>query len=57
MERAGAVMTGQRAVFLDRDGTIIEDTGFARDPDTVRLLPGAAEAIRPLRDAGFRSSS
>lgn len=37
------------AVFLDRDGTIIEDTGYLKDPDQVRLLPGAAEAIRRLR--------
>ena len=46
-------MTGHRAVFLDRDGTIIEDSGFVRDPGVVRLLPGAAPAIRSLRDAGF----
>lgn len=43
-----------RAVFLDRDGTIIEDSGFLRDPDQVRLLPGAATAIARLRKAGWR---
>jgi hypothetical protein len=37
------------AVFLDRDGTIIEDAGYLRDPDRVRLLPGAAQAIGRLR--------
>ena len=37
-----------RAVFLDRDGTIIEDVGYLRDPKHIRLLPGAAEAIRRL---------
>lgn len=36
------------AVFLDRDGTIIEDTHFIRRPDDVRLLPGAAAAIAAL---------
>jgi D-glycero-D-manno-heptose 1,7-bisphosphate phosphatase len=41
------------AVFLDRDGTIIEDTGFLRRPEDVRLLPGAAEGLRPLQAAGF----
>lgn len=41
-----------KAVFLDRDGTIIEDRGYVRDPDDVALLPGAAEAIRRLADAG-----
>jgi D-glycero-D-manno-heptose 1,7-bisphosphate phosphatase len=45
--------TRRRAVFLDRDGTIIEDVGYLRDPDHVRLLPGAAAAIRRLNDHGF----
>ena len=35
-------------VFLDRDGTIIEDTHFVNDPKAVRLLPGAAKAIAAL---------
>lgn len=43
---------GSKAVFLDRDGTIIEDRGYIRDPDDVALLPGAGEAIRKLADAG-----
>lgn len=41
------------AVFLDRDGTIIEEVGYCSDPADVRLYPGAAEAIQRLRDAGF----
>ncbi len=45
---------GAPAVFLDRDGTIIEDVGYPRDPAEVRLLPGAAEGLRRLDDAGFR---
>ena len=40
------------AVFLDRDGTIIEDVSFVGKPEQVRLLPGAAAAIRRLNDAG-----
>ena len=47
-------MTGGRAVFVDRDGTIVEDPGFLKDPNQVRLLPGAAEAIRRLQEAGWR---
>lgn len=43
-----------RAVFLDRDGTLIEDVGYPDDPDRVRLLPGVAEGLRRLRAAGFR---
>lgn len=42
-----------RAVFLDRDGTIIEDPGYLHDPSKVRLLPGAAQGIKRLNDAGF----
>jgi histidinol-phosphate phosphatase family protein len=42
-----------RAVFLDRDGTIVEDSGYLSDPGGVRLLPGAAAALRELADAGF----
>jgi len=42
------------AVFLDRDGTIMEDTGFVRDPASVALIPGAAGAIARLAAAGYR---
>jgi D-glycero-D-manno-heptose 1,7-bisphosphate phosphatase len=41
------------AVFLDRDGTLIEDVGYPRDPEAVRLLEGAPEALAALRRAGF----
>jgi histidinol-phosphate phosphatase family protein len=41
------------AVFLDRDGTIIDDVGYVGSPDQVQLLPGAAEGIRRLREAGY----
>jgi D-glycero-D-manno-heptose 1,7-bisphosphate phosphatase len=42
-----------RAVFLDRDGTIVEDPGFLHEPDKVKLLPGAAEGIKRLNDSGY----
>jgi D-glycero-D-manno-heptose 1,7-bisphosphate phosphatase len=41
------------AVFLDRDGTIIEEVKYLADPEGVVLLPGAVEALTLLRDAGF----
>ena len=44
---------GRPAVFLDRDGTIIEHVHYLSDPRKVCLLPGAASAIQRLRDAGF----
>lgn len=40
------------AVFIDRDGTLIEDPGYLADPREVRLLPGAAEALTALGAAG-----
>jgi D-glycero-D-manno-heptose 1,7-bisphosphate phosphatase len=40
------------AVFLDRDGTLVDDPGFLRDPASVRLLPGAASAVARLNAAG-----
>jgi histidinol-phosphate phosphatase family protein len=45
----------RRAALLDRDGTIIVDAHYLADPDRVVLLPGAAEAIRLLADAGVPS--
>jgi D-glycero-D-manno-heptose 1,7-bisphosphate phosphatase len=44
---------GHRAVFLDRDGTIVEDPGFLHEPGKVKLLPGAADAIRRLNEHGY----
>jgi D-glycero-D-manno-heptose 1,7-bisphosphate phosphatase len=46
---------GIQAAMLDRDGTIVLDTDYLRDPATVQLLPGAAAAIRRLSAAGIPS--
>ena len=43
-----------RAVFLDRDGTLIHDPGYLGDPDGVQVLPGVADALGALSQAGFR---
>ena len=43
----------RRAVFLDRDGTIVVERNYLRDPDQVEILPGAASALKRLQDAGF----
>ncbi len=39
------------AVFVDRDGTLIEDLKYLARPEDVMLLPGAADAVRRLNDA------
>jgi D-glycero-D-manno-heptose 1,7-bisphosphate phosphatase len=43
-------MTGRPALLLDRDGTLIVDAGYPRDPDLVVALPGAIDALRGLAD-------
>jgi histidinol-phosphate phosphatase family protein len=43
-------MNGRPAAFLDRDGTIIRDSNYLRDPAEIVLLPGAAAAIRRLNE-------
>ncbi len=42
----------REAVFLDRDGTLIEEVHYLSAPEQVRLIPGAAEAVRRLNAAG-----
>lgn len=43
----------RRAVFFDRDGTLNEEIGYVSDPDRIRLLPGAVEAVMAVRAAGM----
>jgi histidinol-phosphate phosphatase family protein len=43
-----------RAVFLDKDGTLVEDVPMNVDPERITLRTGAPEALGRLRDAGFR---
>ncbi|MCD6378722.1 MAG: HAD family hydrolase [Planctomycetes bacterium] len=45
---------GEKCVFLDRDGTIIEDPGYLTEPEAVKLLPGVDAALRSLADAGYK---
>ena len=42
------------AVFIDRDGTLMEEVNYCSDPDKVRLFPGVTTAIKALRAKGFR---
>lgn len=41
------------AIFLDRDGTLIQEEEYLSDPARVTLVSGAVEALSRLRDAGF----
>lgn len=44
----------EKAVFLDRDGTIIVEQDYLDDPQKVELLPGAARAVSELSSSGFQ---
>jgi len=42
------------AVFLDHDGTIMEDADYCSDPKQVRVFPGVPDALRRLKRAGYK---
>ena len=44
--------SGRIGVFLDRDGTLNEEVDFVRSPDQLRMIDGAAAAVRRLNDLG-----
>jgi D-glycero-D-manno-heptose 1,7-bisphosphate phosphatase len=43
-----------KAVFLDRDGTVNEEVGYLADLSKLRLIPGAGAAIKRLNETGFK---
>jgi len=43
-----------KAIFMDRDDTLIEDPGYLSDPDQVKLLPGVPWALIQLKDMGYK---
>jgi D-glycero-D-manno-heptose 1,7-bisphosphate phosphatase len=43
-----------KAIFLDRDDTLIEDAGYINNPNQVKLLNGAAEALIEFRAMGYK---
>ena len=51
--RARNLRNRQKAIFLDRDGTINKYVGFLRRPEEFQLLDGAAEAIRKINGSGY----
>ena len=46
-------MSRARAVFFDRDGTLMEEVHYCGDPARVRVFPGVSEALRKLKEAGL----
>ena len=51
--RARNLSNFQKAIFLDRDGTLNEYVGFLRSPEELRLLPGVSEAVRRINESGY----
>lgn len=45
---------GTKAVFLDRDGTIVEDVGYLNLPEQIKFIPGSIEAVKMLNEAGYK---
>lgn len=43
-----------KAAFIDRDGTLIEDKHYLADPDKIEFIPGALDAVRGLKECGYR---
>ena len=44
----------EKAIFLDRDDTLIEDPGYINDPEQVKLLDGVPEALVQLNTLGYK---
>ena len=42
------------AVFLDRDGTLMQDADYCSRPDQVRIFDGVTDALRQLKKAGYK---
>ena len=43
----------KKAIFFDRDGVVNVEVSYLCEPDKTELIPGCAEAIRKIHDAGF----
>jgi len=44
-----------KAIFLDRDDTLIDDPGYLSDPDQVKLLPGVPRALVEFKNMGYKT--
>lgn len=51
--QAASLQHRQKAVFLDRDGTINRYVGFLRKPEEFQLLEGVAQALRRIKEKGY----
>jgi len=54
MTESLSTATAHRALFLDRDGTLMYDNGYPNKPEQVKLLPGVCETLRIAHELGFK---
>lgn len=52
--KADPLSPNRKAVFLDRDGTLIDYVPFLSKPEQVRLIQGAGTSLKALKNAGFQ---
>jgi D,D-heptose 1,7-bisphosphate phosphatase len=48
------LMRSQRVVFIDRDGTLVEEKNFLSKVEEVKFIPGSIEAIKTFKDLGYK---
>jgi len=48
------ILNGQKVVFLDRDGTLIQDRNFLKEIEEVRFSPGSFDAVKILKSLGYK---
>ena len=53
MTAAAATALARAAVFVDKDGTVVEDVPYNADPERMRFMPNALAGLRKLGDAGW----
>jgi D,D-heptose 1,7-bisphosphate phosphatase len=46
-------MTSRKAIFLDKDGTLVEDVPYNIDPEQIVFTPGVREGLQTLKQAGY----
>ena len=46
-------LSQRRAVFFDRDGTLMDEVGYCSDPAKVKVISGVPEALEELKNAGY----
>ena len=46
-------MQKKMALFLDRDGTLIEDAHYLKDPEELKIIPSAGPSLHKVKNAGF----